>query len=183
MVKAVRAMHVTRLIITSNGERPEVRRDRLQHALAALDRARADADRQQIYIASFVPPSLPERHFIRGDGAPPNRGARRFRRLGDRRARRAVGAGSLLAPPRKNSVMAILPFRSALPRRSSGSRVQARGRAHGKARDHFHQQQLCGIAAYTDPLARNLNDFFEVTAFDLDQYLLRSSHASHQALG
>jgi capsular polysaccharide transport system permease protein len=31
-----------------------------QHALAALDRARAEADRQQIYIASFVPPSLPE---------------------------------------------------------------------------------------------------------------------------
>jgi capsular polysaccharide transport system permease protein len=31
-----------------------------QHALSTLDRARADADRQQIYIASFVPPSLPE---------------------------------------------------------------------------------------------------------------------------
>jgi capsular polysaccharide transport system permease protein len=31
-----------------------------QHALSALDRARADADRQQVYIASFVPPSLPE---------------------------------------------------------------------------------------------------------------------------
>lgn len=32
-----------------------------QHALEALDRARIDADRQQIYIASFVQPSLPER--------------------------------------------------------------------------------------------------------------------------
>ena len=31
-----------------------------QHALEALDRARIDADRQQIYIADFVPPSLPE---------------------------------------------------------------------------------------------------------------------------
>jgi capsular polysaccharide transport system permease protein len=31
-----------------------------QHALEALDQARATADRQQIYIASFVPPSLPE---------------------------------------------------------------------------------------------------------------------------
>ncbi|HEX3536517.1 MAG TPA: hypothetical protein VHU15_07100 [Stellaceae bacterium] len=31
-----------------------------QHALEALDRARADADRQQLYVASFVPPRLPE---------------------------------------------------------------------------------------------------------------------------
>lgn len=31
-----------------------------QHALLGLDQARADADRQQVYIASFVPPSLPE---------------------------------------------------------------------------------------------------------------------------
>jgi capsular polysaccharide transport system permease protein len=31
-----------------------------QHALEALDRARENADRQHIYIESFVPPSLPE---------------------------------------------------------------------------------------------------------------------------
>jgi len=31
-----------------------------QHALEALDRARMSADRQQIYVADFVPPSLPE---------------------------------------------------------------------------------------------------------------------------
>lgn len=31
-----------------------------QHALAGLDTARANADRQQVYIASFIPPSLPE---------------------------------------------------------------------------------------------------------------------------
>jgi capsular polysaccharide transport system permease protein len=31
-----------------------------QHALEGLDRARDNADRQHIYIASFVPPSLPE---------------------------------------------------------------------------------------------------------------------------
>jgi capsular polysaccharide transport system permease protein len=31
-----------------------------QHALEALDRARIDADRQQIYVADFVQPSLPE---------------------------------------------------------------------------------------------------------------------------
>ena len=31
-----------------------------QHALQSLDQARANADRQQVFIASFVPPSLPE---------------------------------------------------------------------------------------------------------------------------
>jgi glycosyltransferase involved in cell wall biosynthesis len=36
--------------------------------------------------------------------------------------------------------------------------------------------ELCGIAAYTRSLERQLADCFEVTVFDLDQYLLRSSH-------
>ena len=31
-----------------------------QHALQSLDQARANADRQHVFIASFVPPSLPE---------------------------------------------------------------------------------------------------------------------------
>jgi capsular polysaccharide transport system permease protein len=31
-----------------------------QHALEALDRARSNADRQRVYLADFVPPSLPE---------------------------------------------------------------------------------------------------------------------------
>jgi capsular polysaccharide transport system permease protein len=31
-----------------------------QHALAALDHARANADRQHVFVASFIPPSLPE---------------------------------------------------------------------------------------------------------------------------
>jgi capsular polysaccharide transport system permease protein len=31
-----------------------------QRALDALDRARINADRQQVYVADFVPPSLPE---------------------------------------------------------------------------------------------------------------------------
>ncbi len=34
--------------------------DAYHHALDGLDRARADANRQQVYIASFVPPSLAE---------------------------------------------------------------------------------------------------------------------------
>ena len=32
-----------------------------RHALEALDRARLEADRQHLYIAAFVPPSLPEK--------------------------------------------------------------------------------------------------------------------------
>jgi capsular polysaccharide transport system permease protein len=31
-----------------------------QHALQSLDQARADADRQHVFVASFIPPSLPE---------------------------------------------------------------------------------------------------------------------------
>lgn len=38
--------------------RREFAEDAYRHALAGLDRARADADRQQVYIADFVPPSL-----------------------------------------------------------------------------------------------------------------------------
>jgi glycosyltransferase involved in cell wall biosynthesis len=35
---------------------------------------------------------------------------------------------------------------------------------------------LCGVAAYTRSLEKQLSDVFEVTVFDLDQYLLRSTH-------
>jgi len=34
--------------------------DAYRHALEGLDRARSEADRQQVYIASFIPPSLAE---------------------------------------------------------------------------------------------------------------------------
>ena len=36
---------------------------------------------------------------------------------------------------------------------------------------------LCGIAAYTRSLEKQLSDIFDVTVFDLDQYLLRNTHA------
>ena len=32
-----------------------------RHALEGLDRARLNADRQHVYVADFVPPSLPEK--------------------------------------------------------------------------------------------------------------------------
>jgi hypothetical protein len=36
--------------------------------------------------------------------------------------------------------------------------------------------KLCGIAAYTAALRRQLNDAFDITVFDLNQYLLRNPH-------
>ena len=36
--------------------------------------------------------------------------------------------------------------------------------------------KLCGIAAYTAALQRQLCDAFDVTVFDLNQYLLRNPH-------
>ena len=42
---------------------------------------------------------------------------------------------------------------------------------------------LCGIAAYTQALERQLAELFEITVFDLDQYLLRSEHPRVRALG
>jgi glycosyltransferase involved in cell wall biosynthesis len=42
---------------------------------------------------------------------------------------------------------------------------------------------LCGIAAYTRSLEKQLNDVFDVTVFDLDQYLLRSTHGRVRKFG
>src|ERR1700751_1777724 len=43
--------------------------------------------------------------------------------------------------------------------------------------------ELCGIAAYTRSLERQLSDVFDVTVFDLDQYLLRSTHGRVRKFG
>ncbi|HVH79717.1 MAG TPA: hypothetical protein VM782_10030 [Stellaceae bacterium] len=45
------------------------------------------------------------------------------------------------------------------------------------------RNKLCGIAAYTHALERQLADLFEVTVFDLDQYLLRAQHPRVRVLG
>jgi hypothetical protein len=42
---------------------------------------------------------------------------------------------------------------------------------------------LCGIAAYTRSLEKQLNEIFDVTVFDLDQYLLRSAHSRVRKFG
>ncbi|MGC2200170.1 MAG: hypothetical protein WA633_08515 [Stellaceae bacterium] len=55
------------------------------------------------------------------------------------------------------------PFRHARRTRKSLALVSTNG-------------DLCGVAAYTRSLERQLSDVFDVTVFDLDQYLLRSNH-------
>jgi glycosyltransferase involved in cell wall biosynthesis len=45
------------------------------------------------------------------------------------------------------------------------------------------RSKLCGIAAYTAALRRQLDEAFDVTVFDLDQYLLRSTHRRVRRLG
>src|SRR5439155_11586214 len=45
------------------------------------------------------------------------------------------------------------------------------------------RSKLCGIAAYTAALRRQLDGAFEVTVFDLDQYLLRGTHRRVRRLG
>jgi glycosyltransferase involved in cell wall biosynthesis len=45
------------------------------------------------------------------------------------------------------------------------------------------RNKLCGIAAYTKALERHLAGVFDITVFDLDQYLLRGRHARVRALG
>jgi glycosyltransferase involved in cell wall biosynthesis len=45
------------------------------------------------------------------------------------------------------------------------------------------RNKLCGIAAYTQALERQLADLFDITVFDLDQYLLRGHHGRVRALG
>jgi glycosyltransferase involved in cell wall biosynthesis len=42
---------------------------------------------------------------------------------------------------------------------------------------------LCGIAAYTRSLQKQLGDVFDVTVFNLDQYLLRSCHGRVRKFG
>ncbi|HEX3861263.1 MAG TPA: hypothetical protein VHY35_06175 [Stellaceae bacterium] len=43
--------------------------------------------------------------------------------------------------------------------------------------------KFCGIAAYTTALRRQLEDAYDITVFDLNQYLLRNPHGSVRKLG
>ena len=63
-----------------------------------------------------------------------------------------------LLHPKGVSQLAMVP-----PRRESLAIVSTRSK-------------LCGIAAYTIALRRQLGDAFDITVFDLDQYLMRNGH-------
>jgi hypothetical protein len=71
----------------------------------------------------------------------------------------------LSAPPNTAS-----PFRHARRRRKRLALIST-------------HSDLCGIAAYTRSLEKQLNDVFDVTVFDLDQYLLRSTHGRVRKFG
>lgn len=71
----------------------------------------------------------------------------------------------LIPPPEPSGSVAVLA-----PRRARLAIVSTRNK-------------LCGIAAYTQALERQLADLFEIIVFDLDQYLLRSRHPRVRALG
>ena len=45
------------------------------------------------------------------------------------------------------------------------------------------RSKLCGIAAYTAAVQRQLGEAFDVTVFDLNQYLLRKTHRRVRRLG
>src|SRR5947208_28571 len=77
--------------------------------------------------------------------------------------------------------MATLEFESRPPlfpsSTISGSPFRPVGRATRKRLALVSTyDDLCGIAAYTRSLEKQLDEFFDVTVFDLDQYLLRSTH-------
>jgi glycosyltransferase involved in cell wall biosynthesis len=75
--------------------------------------------------------------------------------------------------------VAIQEFSSADPGRMEAGGSSFRMLRSGRARLAIisTRNKLCGIAAYTAALERQLEDLFDLTVFDLDQYLLRSRHA------
>ena len=80
--------------------------------------------------------------------------------------------------------MAILAFRSSGEPRVPNIGSVAR---HGARKERLaivsSSDRLCGIAAYTEALCRQLEPLFELTVFDLDQYLLRSRQTAIRRLG
>jgi len=67
---------------------------------------------------------------------------------------------------------------------ASGSPVRlARRTARTKLAIVSTYDELCGIAAYTRSLERQLGDSFDVTVFNLNQFLLRSSHRRVRKFG
>ena len=145
--------------------------DAYHHALEGLDRARAAADRQQVYIASFVPPSLAEEALY----------PRRWRALGIV----ALIAFAIWAI----GSLTLQSIRDHLNRGDEYSEFEAMDTfavdllpvvSFAKPRPRLAivstTSRLCGIGAYTAALRKQLDQVFEVTVLELDQYLLRGRH-------
>jgi glycosyltransferase involved in cell wall biosynthesis len=84
--------------------------------------------------------------------------------------------------------MTTLEFESQAPLLApAASAVSALRRASRTGRSRLAivstHDDLCGIAAYTRSLERQLADIFDVTVFDLNQFLLRSSHGRVRKFG
>src|ERR1700740_1393964 len=69
----------------------------------------------------------------------------------------------------------------------AGSRAASLRRVSRVARSRLAivstHDNLCGIAAYTRSLERQLGDIFDVTVFELNQFLLRSTHRRVRRFG
>lgn len=73
--------------------------------------------------------------------------------------------------------MAMPLFRSSTPLRSdAGSRFAPLPSRRDRLAIISTNSKLCGIGAYTAALRRQLDDAFDITVFDLSQYLMRSAH-------
>src|SRR5580698_3262046 len=79
--------------------------------------------------------------------------------------------------------MAIHEFRAETPPPDPGGSLAVLATQRKRLAIVSTHNQLCGIAAYTAALERQLADVFDLTVFDLDQYLLRNQHHRVQALG
>src|SRR5207302_798488 len=107
-----------------------------------------------------------------------DRGAVCLCAVGDRRSRRPVD-------PRPSGVTRIFGERKAPPVFRSPTSLQPETATRPAASPPPEKARLaivatsstlCGVAAYAAVLRRQLDDAFDITLFDLDQYLLRSPH-------
>ena len=76
----------------------------------------------------------------------------------------------------------VRPLSLLQPLRPAAAADQGGGRRRPRLALVSVFDELCGIAAYSQFLQRQLSDAFDVTVFELDQYLLRATHRSLRRL-
>src|SRR5581483_7758911 len=103
-----------------------------------------------------------------------HRRADRVRALGDRRPRRAVRARApvvtIFTRNREpgSQAMATFAFRASVGRAAAVSPVAAPPPRRETLAIVSTSSRLCGIAAYTAAVRRQLDDIFDITVFDLN---------------